>query len=104
LLREYTKRYEQQVLGTAPEVARQLPEPVRGEIVLVIAPSQPSPTACGVDAADLDEEIDALLRQGQSVSAVAKSLAERGLGERRHVYARAALRKRAQRDTSLPQR
>jgi 16S rRNA (cytidine1402-2'-O)-methyltransferase len=104
LLREYTKRYEEQLLGTASEVSERLAEPVRGEIVVVIAPSQRAVPTAPVDAAKLDAEIDALLQQGQSVSAVAKSLAERGFGERRHVYARATLRKRAQRDTPLPQR
>jgi 16S rRNA (cytidine1402-2'-O)-methyltransferase len=99
VLREYTKRYEQQILGTAAEVAGQLPEPVRGEIALVVEPSQ----AATVDApgqTQLDEEIDALLRTGQSVSAVAKALAGRGLGERRHIYARATDRKRTQRESS----
>jgi hypothetical protein len=81
-----------------------LADPVRGEIVLVIAPSEVPAKAAPPGTADLDAEIDALLRQGHSVSAVAKSLAERGFGERRHVYARATLRKRAQRDTPLPQR
>lgn len=104
LLREYTKRFEEQLLGTAAEVAARLGEPVRGEIVVVIAPSQQMMAAASVDPAGLDAEIDALLQQGQSVSAVAKLLAERGFGERRHVYARASLRKRAQRDTPLPQR
>lgn len=36
LLREYTKMHEQQVLGTASEVAAQLSDPVRGEITFVI--------------------------------------------------------------------
>ena len=102
LLREYTKRYEQQILGTAAEVEERLDEPVRGEIVLVIAPSAQAPRAESTASGDLDSEIDALLEQGHSVSAVAKTLAERGFGERRHVYARATLRKRAQRESSLP--
>jgi 16S rRNA (cytidine1402-2'-O)-methyltransferase len=103
LLREYTKRYEQQLLGTAPEVEARLADPVRGEIALVIAPSEratPEPASAG----DLDTEIDALLDRGESVSAVATSLTERGFGERRHVYARATLRKRARRESPLPQR
>jgi 16S rRNA (cytidine1402-2'-O)-methyltransferase len=105
LLREYTKRYEEQLLGTAADVAARLPDPVRGEIAIVIAPSRPPQNGAGsVAAADVDAEIDALLDQGQSVSAVAKSLAERGLGERRHIYARATLRKRARRESPLPQR
>lgn len=104
LLREYTKRFEEQISGTAAEVAERLAEPVRGEIVVVIAPSKIETKPGQAGDADLSAEIDALLRQGHSVSAVAKSLAERGFGERRHVYALATERKRAQRETPLPQR
>jgi 16S rRNA (cytidine1402-2'-O)-methyltransferase len=100
LLREYTKRYEQQLLGTADEVAAQLPEPVRGEIALVIEPSKAVATAQPPGESQLDDAIDALLQEGKSVSAVAKALSERGLGERRHIYARATGRKQLRRDAS----
>jgi 16S rRNA (cytidine1402-2'-O)-methyltransferase len=103
LLREYTKRYEQQILGTAAEVSAQLPDPVRGEIALVIEPSEAAP-APAPPAAELDAEIDALLDAGRSVSAVAKALTERGLGERRHIYARATDRKRMRRESSATPR
>ncbi|HKU68621.1 MAG TPA: 16S rRNA (cytidine(1402)-2'-O)-methyltransferase [Candidatus Baltobacteraceae bacterium] len=99
LVREYTKRFEQQILGTADEVAAQLAAPVRGEIALVIEPAR-APQAQPPSRMQLDDEIDALLREGKSVSAVAKALCERGLGERRHIYARAADRKRLRRDES----
>jgi 16S rRNA (cytidine1402-2'-O)-methyltransferase len=99
LVREYTKRYEQQLLGTAAEVAAQLAQPVRGEIALVVEPSA-AVAAPAPSQAQLDEEIDALLQTGLSVSAVAKALSERGLGERRHIYARATDRKRLRRDAS----
>lgn len=99
LVREYTKRYEQQLLGTAGDVAEQLAQPVRGEIALIVQPSA-APAAEPPAQAQLDEEIDALLQAGQSVSAVAKALADRGLGERRHIYARATDRKRMRRDES----
>jgi len=36
LLREYTKMHEQQILGTATEIAAELSQPVRGEITFVI--------------------------------------------------------------------
>jgi 16S rRNA (cytidine1402-2'-O)-methyltransferase len=101
LVREYTKRYEQQLLGSAAEVAAQLEQPVRGEIALAIEPSAAAPPQAA-EACQLDAEIDALLRQGKSVSAVAKALSERGLGERRHIYARTAHRK--QRESSAEQR
>lgn len=99
LVREYTKRYEQQLLGTAQEVAAQLEQPVRGEIALVVQPSA-APAPPPPSALELDERIDDLLQAGHSVSAVAKALAEQGLGERRHIYARATGRKRMRRDES----
>lgn len=104
LLREYTKRYEEQLLGAPAEIAAKLADPVRGEIVFVVAPSIDAPTAAAPSADQLDAEIDALLQSGQSVSAVAKTLARRGLGERRHIYARATLRKGLQRESPLGQR
>ncbi len=102
LVREYTKRYEQQILGSAEQIAAQLAERVRGEIALVVDPS-PVPSE-PVAQADLDGEIDALLETGASVSAVAKALSERGFGERRHIYARATGRKRLRRDASAAPR
>jgi 16S rRNA (cytidine1402-2'-O)-methyltransferase len=92
LLREYTKLHEQQILGTAGQVAAELAQPVRGEIVLVIEGKPPEPRV--PQAADVDAAIDELLPSGASVSAIAKALAERGLGERRHLYARVTDRKR----------
>lgn len=104
LLREYTKRYEEQLLGTPAEILAQLADPVRGEIAFVVAPSIETQSAAPPADADLDVEIDALLHAGESVSAVAKALSARGLGERRHIYARATLRKAVRRDTPLGQR
>ncbi len=95
LLREYTKRFEQQVLGTPETVAAALPDPVRGEIAFAIAPyALPEHTPA---AFDLDAEIDALLERGASVAEVARDLVRRGAGERRALYARASERKSARR-------
>jgi 16S rRNA (cytidine1402-2'-O)-methyltransferase len=94
LVREFTKLHEQQVLGSPAEVAAGLAEPVRGEIAFAIEGGAPAelepPTNVDIDAA-----IDALLAEGGTTSAIAKSLAERGLGERRHLYARVSERRRA---------
>jgi len=95
LLREYTKRFEQQVLGTPATVAAALSDPVRGEIAFAIAPY--SPPAQTPPAFDLDAEIDALLERGASVAEVARDLVRRGAGERRALYARASERKSARR-------
>ncbi len=103
LLREYTKRFEEQLAGTAASVAQQLAQEVRGEIALAILPSaapEPQPIA----SQDLDASIDEALRSGESVSAIAKALSERGLGERRHLYALASQRKRASKDSAAPER
>ena len=102
LLREYTKRFEEQLQGTAAEVAARLAEPVRGEIALVIMPSRTATAPEAPAAEDVDAQIDALLDERQSVSAIAKALSERGCGERRHIYARASERKRFRRETSAP--
>ena len=85
VLREYTKLHEQHVLGTASEVAATLELPVRGEIVLVIEGQAPEAPAIASD--EIDAAIDALLDADASVSAIAKTLVERGFGERRHLYA-----------------
>lgn len=42
LVREYTKRYEQQLSGDPASVAQALDDPVRGEITFVIAPLEKS--------------------------------------------------------------
>ena len=101
LLREYTKRFEQQLLGTPAGVAAQLAAPVRGEIVVVVAP-EASPQKQAPEQAVLESEIDEGLRGGRSVSAIAKALSERGYGERRHLYALVTQRKQARKEGSVP--
>lgn len=102
IVREYTKHFEQQLLGTAAEAGSRLADPVRGEITLVVEPSAPQ-TDDYPEPGDVDSAIDALLAdEGQSVSAIAKTLADRGLGERRHLYARVTDRKRLRRGGNDP--
>lgn len=96
LLREYTKRFEEQIGGTAAEVAERLPEAVRGEIALAVLPS--APQAQAADESATETAIDELLAGGESPAAIAKELAQRGLGERGEIYRRAAQQKRARRD------
>jgi 16S rRNA (cytidine1402-2'-O)-methyltransferase len=95
LVRELTKLYEQQVLGTAAEVSAAVAEPVRGEIAFVVEGAPPD--AAGAQTAapdyDVDAAIDALLAEGLTTSAIAKRLAEAGHGERRHLYARVGERR-----------
>ena len=94
LVRELTKRFEQQLIGTAAEVAAALPEPIRGEFVFVVeglgdAAEPADPLAPGA----LDAAIDRLAAEGLSTSAIAKQLADAGCGERRHIYARVTERR-----------
>lgn len=84
--RELTKRFEEVVRGTLPELAaRYAATPPRGEVTLVIGPPPDEPAPVGAD-------LDALLRaalEGHSLKeAVAEVTAATGL-PRRVVYARA---------------
>ncbi|MBV9270385.1 MAG: 16S rRNA (cytidine(1402)-2'-O)-methyltransferase [Candidatus Eremiobacteraeota bacterium] len=100
LLREYTKRFEQQLLGTASDVGAKLDVPVRGEIAFVIdAADEPAQTVAP-DATALEARIDNMLAEQLAVSAIAKALADEGYGERRHIYARVTERKRVQREST----
>jgi 16S rRNA (cytidine1402-2'-O)-methyltransferase len=99
LVREYTKRFEQQVLGTPATVAEALAEPVRGEIAFAIAPY--ALTTEAPVALDLETAIDELLAKGLPVAEIAKRLTRLGMGDRRTLYERATKRKRAN-NTPLP--
>ena len=76
--------------GTPAELLEELVEPIRGEIAFAIAPYRSEGSA---PAASPQDAIDELLAGGRRVSEVAKLLAERGFGDRRELYARAAARK-----------
>jgi 16S rRNA (cytidine1402-2'-O)-methyltransferase len=95
LVRELTKKFEQQLLGSAAEVAAALVEPVRGEISFVVEGDGSTGDARPKDASDtdVDAEIDALIAAGRSTSAIAKALHGAGYGERRHLYARVSERR-----------
>jgi 16S rRNA (cytidine1402-2'-O)-methyltransferase len=72
-LREYTKKFEQQVLGTAAEVRAQIAWPARGEFVLAID------GAAGDDRSDavpdgVAQAIGALVASGAGVAVVARAL------------------------------
>jgi 16S rRNA (cytidine1402-2'-O)-methyltransferase len=92
LVRELTKLYEQQLLGSAAEIAAALETPVRGEIAFVVE-GAPGAAAAPPAQAEVDAAIDALLDAGLTTSAIAKRLAEAGHGERRHLYARVGTRR-----------
>lgn len=93
LVREYTKRYEQQVLGSAETVLAALSEPIRGEIAFAIAPYA-APNEAAVDPQEIATRIDALLDAGCSVAEVARTLADSGCGKRQILYIATSERKR----------
>ena len=90
VLREYTKLHEQQILGSAHDVAAALSQPVRGEIVLVVERGSVKRNA----PADFDRAADALLATRESVATIAKTLAQRGYGARREIYRRLSERRK----------
>lgn len=96
LVREYSKHFEQQILGTAAEVAAALVAPVRGEITLVVAPSGKASRNAPSEA-EVFERIDVLLGEGRSAPEIAKTLAEGGYGERRRLYGLISARKASRR-------
>jgi 16S rRNA (cytidine1402-2'-O)-methyltransferase len=102
VVREYTKRYEQQLLGTPQSLIASLADPVRGEVAFAIAP-QAAASASPPSFEDASSAIEALLADGHRVGEVAKLLAARGFGDRQQLYARAAARK-AQLKTSIKER
>jgi 16S rRNA (cytidine1402-2'-O)-methyltransferase len=95
LLREFTKLHEQQIVGTPASVAAALADPVRGEIAFVLDAGNSQPVTAEAGSTSIDEAIASLLAQGLSTAAIAKTLAEQGLGERRLLYTRVSERRRA---------
>lgn len=95
LARELTKVHEQQLAGTPAGVRAALPDPIRGEIALVLGPAPAlSPPAARTDEG-IGAAIDAALDSGLSPAAAAKAVAARTGLERGALYKRIAVRKRA---------
>jgi 16S rRNA (cytidine1402-2'-O)-methyltransferase len=95
--RELTKLHEEQLAGTPSDVCAALPQPPRGEFVLVLAGdlSLAEEARPGRDVIDLDAELDRLLADGASVAHAARELVRRGLGSRAELYRRAQGRRAA---------
>jgi len=91
VVRELTKRFEQQLLGTAADLLAGLERPVRGELALVLAHTPIARDA--PEPAELDAVVDAELACGTPVAAIAKELVRRGLAARGEAYAFASARK-----------
>ena len=86
--RNLTKAWEQWIRGTPADALGILGEETRGEVVLLVGPSEVNPAA----GEDVDATIDALLARGLSPREARDALAE-GLGlPRRDAYARVLAR------------
>ncbi len=96
LVRELSKKFEQQLSGTPLVVATALERPVRGEIAIVLAPRVPEATNFG--ATELDAAIASELRLDATPAAIAKNLAARGFGERSTIYDRISAIRAGERD------
>ena len=90
VLREYTKQFEQQIVGTAAAALAALPDPIRGEFVVML--DGRSYIAADAVPDDVDAQIDALLAAGRPPTVIAKRLAQAGLGSRNELYRRASSR------------
>lgn len=93
VVREYTKLHEQQIFGSPRDALEALPDPPRGEVAFAVAPCDAPASPSDSALEEADAAIDELLAQGRRVGEIAKLLAERGLGERNRLYARAVERK-----------
>jgi 16S rRNA (cytidine1402-2'-O)-methyltransferase len=72
-LREYTKKFEQQALGTAAEVRAQIAWPARGEFALAIEGAHDEEQSIAVPAA-VKEAIGSLVASGAGVGVVARAM------------------------------
>jgi 16S rRNA (cytidine1402-2'-O)-methyltransferase len=73
VLREYTKKFEQQALGTAAEVRSQIAWPARGEFVLAIEGAPDDAQSVAVPAA-VSDAIGSLVAAGAGVAVVARAM------------------------------
>jgi 16S rRNA (cytidine1402-2'-O)-methyltransferase len=86
--RELTKLHEEVVRAPLGELAERFSDPPRGEITIVMSPAPPAPAG----GADLDDQVDALLRAGLGPRQVADALASLGLARRNAAYRAATAR------------
>lgn len=89
--RELTKRHEEVLRGTLPDLAARLrATPPRGEVVLVVAGAdEAAPAGAPADAPALDDAIRQALAAGLGVRETAARLARSHGRSRREIYARA---------------
>jgi 16S rRNA (cytidine1402-2'-O)-methyltransferase len=81
--RELTKLHEEVARGTAAVLLQHFPEPPRGEVVVVVAPSQ---TPRGPDVDGVTDTVALLLDAGLGPKDTAAAVAALGLGSRNAAY------------------
>jgi len=96
--RELSKLHEQQILGTPVEVLAALERPVRGEIVLVIAPPSETPPRGPATSDEIDAVIDHRLDLGLTVARAARATALTLNLDRKTIYPRVVERQRSRKD------
>jgi 16S rRNA (cytidine1402-2'-O)-methyltransferase len=91
VLREYTKKFEEHMLGTARELLERLKTPARGEFTLVIEGSkETAPSTKG----DITSAVDFLVRAGVSVKDATEAVRRASGAPRNEVYRLALTAKR----------
>lgn len=94
--REMTKRHEEAVRGTLPELAERFVDGARGEVTLVVEGAPADEAGRELDPEALEAAIRERVAAGESPRAIAAALAPGARVPRREVYARAvALREDA---------
>lgn len=95
--RELTKLHEQVIRGTVSEVLENLPDPVLGEITVVVEGKPGAEEDLALDEATIDARIDSMLGRGIAPKAIAKELAEAAGESTRELYRRVVERSSARR-------
>lgn len=90
VVRELSKRFEQQVLGKAREIRSAFTSPVRGEITLVIGAASDEAETSSPQEHDVADAISAALAQGAGTANAAKLIAKRFGLKRGDIYRRIA--------------
>lgn len=86
--RELTKVHEQVLRGSVADVLAGLPDPLLGEVTVVVEGRPGGDVDLALDAATIDARIDAMLDRGIAPKAIAKELAEAAGESTRDLYKR----------------
>lgn len=95
--RELTKLHEQVVRGTTDEVLAALPDPLLGEVTVVVEGAAEGDSELSLDPGTIDLRIDAMLARGIAPKTIAKELAEAASVPTRELYKRVVERGSARR-------